>query len=631
MKRLLIATFLALSACTWISETEHDERLDADGDGLQGDVDCDDEDAAVGGPTTWYEDADGDSFGDADGATTEACEQPGGYASEELATDCDDDDDGAYPGAEELCDEADNDCDGLIDDDAVDADTWYEDADDDGYGNAAGATVDACAQPEGYTSEELATDAEDDDASSYPGADELCDEVDNDQDGEVDEDAIDATTWYLDADEDGYGDDEQTLTECAQPTGYAELSGDCDDGDADYNPGAKEDDCSDPNDYNCDGSVGYADEDEDGWAACEECDDDDAAVNPDADEYCDGIDNDCDDEVDEDDAVDASTWYVDADGDGYGDEADAGTTTCASPSGYMDDNTDCDDGDAAVNPGADEICDADDTDEDCDGSADDEDSDTTAESKTTWYPDDDSDGFGDATDAGAALCEQPSGELEDNTDCDDGDASIHPGADEYCNGDDDDCDGSADEGTPVDADTWYADSDGDGYGDPGSSTQACTQPTGYVDNDEDCDDDDASVHDDCSGDTGDTGAAFTRDGSYGGDLIIDVTVAAMGITDTCTGAVSITVDETATPQLRGSGSCSFAGSLAHLMGSQSGTLDGNISSDPDADGDIFVGSYITDSWDGSFTDDDTLEGAFAGTASFAGIPADYDGTFTVER
>jgi len=492
MKRLLIATFLALSACTWISETEHDERLDADGDGLQGDVDCDDEDAAVGGPTTWYEDADGDSFGDADGATTEACEQPGGYASEELATDCDDDDDGAYPGAEELCDEADNDCDGLIDDDAVDADTWYEDADDDGYGNAAGATVDACAQPEGYTSEELATDAEDDDASSYPGADELCDEVDNDQDGEVDEDAIDATTWYLDADEDGYGDDEQTLTECAQPTGYAELSGDCDDGDADYNPGAKEDDCSDPNDYNCDGSVGYADEDEDGWAACEECDDDDAAVNPDADEYCDGIDNDCDDEVDEDDALDADTWYLDADGDDFGDP-DTSIQACDDPGIYLLDDSDCDDTDAAINPDADEVCD--DADNDCDGLVDDDDDDVTDAS--SWYTDADGDGYGDPASEPVDSCVGPSGTADDDTDCDDTDEEINPAADEICNDLDDDCDElvDADDDSLVAIGSWYTDADGDGYGDPASTpVEDCDAPTGTVSDNTDCDDDDPDVN-----------------------------------------------------------------------------------------------------------------------------------------
>jgi len=63
------------------------------------------------------------------------------------------------------------------------------------------------------------------------------------------------------------------------------------------------------------------DSDQDGFAESEDCDDSDSSVNPDALELCDGIDNDCDDEVDEADATDAMTWYFD--GDGYGDETDA--------------------------------------------------------------------------------------------------------------------------------------------------------------------------------------------------------------------------------------------------------------------------------------------------------------------
>ena len=75
--------------------------------------------------------------------------------------------------------------------------------------------------------------------------------------------------------------------------------GDCDDTSASYHPNAREDDCEDARDYNCDGSVGYDDEDGDGFAACADCDDGDAGRYPDADELCDDIDQDCDDSVDE--------------------------------------------------------------------------------------------------------------------------------------------------------------------------------------------------------------------------------------------------------------------------------------------------------------------------------------------
>ena len=73
-------------------------------------------------------------------------------------------------------------------------------------------------------------------------------------------------------------------------------------------------------------------------------------------------------------------------------------------------------------------------------------------------------------------------------DCDDDDSSIHPDAQEICDGLDNDCDGETDE-APSDGSTWYADQDGDGYGDPGQAQQACQAPSGHVSNDEDSDDD----------------------------------------------------------------------------------------------------------------------------------------------
>ena len=114
--------------------------------------------------------------------------------------DCDDADASVHPDAEEVCDDLDNDCDNEVDeDDAVDAPTWYEDADNDGFGNGESSAT-ACEPPSGWVAEDLATDCDDDDATIFPGADETCDGVDQDCDGEIDEDATDASDWYQDLD-----------------------------------------------------------------------------------------------------------------------------------------------------------------------------------------------------------------------------------------------------------------------------------------------------------------------------------------------------------------------------------------------------------------------------------------------
>jgi len=78
-------------------------------------------------------------------------------------------------------------------------------------------------------------------------------------------------------------------------------------------------------------------------------------------------------------------------------------------------------------------------------------------------------------------------------DCDDGDPQVFPGADEYCNLQDDDCDGDVDEGDAVDGIEWYADDDRDGYGAPGSGIFACEAPIGTVANETDCDDNYADI------------------------------------------------------------------------------------------------------------------------------------------
>ncbi len=253
-------------------------------------------------------------------------------------------------------------------------------------------------------------------------------------------------------------------------------------------------------DQDCDGTD-LADVDGDGWDASEaggdDCDDANAEVNPDADEICNGTDDDCDDLVDgqDGDLQGPSTWYADADSDGYGD-ADSTVPACHQPSGHVAEGTDCDDSDNAVHPGAAEICNG--IDDDCDGLVDGQDDDVQGAS--TWYEDADGDGYGDAS-GGMPACHQPSGHVADGSDCDDDDGEISPEAGEICNGIDDDCDGLVDDDDPsvTGRTMWYADDDGDGYGDASDYAPACDQPSGYVSDRSDCDDDDPSSTVGCGG------------------------------------------------------------------------------------------------------------------------------------
>ncbi len=303
------------------------------------------------------------------------------------------------------------------------------------------------------------------------------------------------------------------------------------------------------------GDDGPRDDDGDGYTSDEDCDDLDSTAHPGADELCDGRDNDCDELVDEDDAVDPDTFWADADGDGYGDPATE-LTGCEAPSGAVDNDDDCDDTDADLNPGtawyrdrdqdgygdpetaqygcsgpessiraagdcddrdedihpgADERCNA--VDDDCDGVIDPPES----VDAPSWYADVDADGYGDP-DAVQSACTQPSGTTADDRDCDDTLAEVYPGATEYCNGIDDDCDDSIDESGAVDASLWYDDDDGDGYGDPAASTRSCAAPSGTVADDTDCDDAEATTNpgateycdghdDDCDGSIDEADAA----------------------------------------------------------------------------------------------------------------------------
>ncbi|MCX7649601.1 MAG: putative metal-binding motif-containing protein, partial [Flavobacteriales bacterium] len=155
---------------------------------------------------------------------------------------------------------------------------------------------------------------------------------------------------------------------------------------------------------------------------------------------------------------------------------------------------------------------------------------TILDSLVTYYADADADGYGDLNNT-IQACTMPSGYVANNTDCNDNNSTIFPGATELCDGLDNDCDTQVDDGALI---TFYADADGDTYGNPGLTQQGCTAPSGYVANNQDCNDANAAINpsateicdgvdDDCNG-VADNGVLLTfhpdsdNDG-YGNPLI----------------------------------------------------------------------------------------------------------------
>jgi len=183
----------------------------------------------------------------------------------------------------------------------------------------------------------------------------------------------------------------------------------------------------------------------------------------------------------------ANVFYTDADNDGYG--ADPSILSCnVSVAGYVLNNFDCNDGDIMINPIASEICNS--IDDNCNGSTDD--ADILLTDAPVWYHDNDGDLFGNGSDT-LNACLQPAEYIALSGDCNDTNVLINPGAIEICNALDDDCDVLID--NDVVFTTYYADTDGDGYGNSFSTISVCTEiPEGYAAIDGDCHDGNFSIH-----------------------------------------------------------------------------------------------------------------------------------------
>ncbi len=373
-----------------------------------------------------YQDNDNDEFGNPD-QSVNSCFALVGYVTNNL--DCDDNNTVVHPDNSEYCDHIDNNCDGVIDE-GLTWNNYYADIDLDGFGNTL-AMVEACIAPDNFILQP--GDCNDDISSINPNASEICNDLDDNCDTNIDE-GLQFVTYYEDLDQDGYGNDAVSVVKCVLPFGFVTLHGDCTDNAPAINPSAAEL-CGDGIDNNCDGQIDEGciiDLDEDGFDATVDCDDENAAVNPSAIELCNSVDDDCDGSID--DGLTFVNYYTDADGDGYG--SGAAVNLCANPgAGFVTNNTDCNDSNAALHAITVEVCNN--FDDDCDGSIDD------GLTFVNYYTDADGDGYGSG--AAVNLCANPgAGFVTNNIDCNNNNNAINPGAVEICgNAVDEDCSGTA--------------------------------------------------------------------------------------------------------------------------------------------------------------------------------------------
>ena len=507
------------------------------------DDDCDGETDEEGAKDclTYYYDADADGFA-GDGAESRClCMSEPPYSAF-LGGDCDDNNADVHPNAPEFCNLIDDDCDGIVDNGAVDCIVFYRDEDKDGFGVSSDSMC-LCAPSEPYTTTQEG-DCMDDNPDVNPSKSEVCgDLIDNNCDGRTDEEgAQGCLIYYKDQDGDGYGVEGDYKCLCAPISPYSTLTaGDCDDNDALVKPFATEF-CGDNKDNDCDsltdeeGAEGcelyLKDQDEDGYGVSSDakclctpfapytskaggdCDDNDSSVNPGAIEACNEKDDDCDGATDEEGAQGCTIYYWDHDGDGHG-VATNSKCLCGASGFYRSTiPDDCDDNDLETYPGAQEKCNN--KDDNCNGVTDEENS----SGCSVYYYDGDRDGYG-LTSIAKCLC-RAEGHYSAvvGGDCNDQDKNVYPGATEYCNQKDDNCNGSVDEEGANGCLVYYFDGDGDGYGVTTNSKCLCS-PEGKYNTlaGGDCDDLDNTVFPDavekCNGKDDNCNTLVDEEGAQG--------------------------------------------------------------------------------------------------------------------